>query len=96
MVFNKTFPRQVPGSNYPVWEEIKLTEDEERRVEEACQQANYQLMDVSLQEARSLAIKHGMNTEDNVARLAVALFEKRASHVVFWKENKAKEKFDQI
>ena len=26
--------------------------------------------------------------------LAIALFDKRASHQVFWKENRAKEKFD--
>ncbi len=94
MPFSKTFPRPVAGSNYPQWEEVYLTAGEEQQVEEECQRENYHLLDECLQEARSLAIKHGINNEDNVARLAIALFEKKASHVVYWKENKAKEKFD--
>ena len=36
------------------------------------------------------------NTGFNVTRLAIALFEKRASHIVFLKESKAKEKFDKL
>ena len=36
-----------------------------------------------------------VNESENVVRLAVALFEKRASHEIFFKENKAKEKFDE-
>ncbi len=52
-------------------------------------------MNTCLAEAKTVAIKHGVNTDDNVARIAIALFEKRASHVVFWKESKAKEKFDE-
>lgn len=94
MPFSKTFPRTLPGSTYPQWEEVYLTAEEERQVEEECQQQNYRLLDQCLEEARSLAIKHGINNEDNVARLAITLFEKKASHVVYWKESKAKEKFD--
>lgn len=94
MPFSKTFPKTVPGSNYPQWEEVYLSEEEEQQVEEECQRENHRLLDECLEEARSLAIKHGINNEDNVARLAIALFEKKASHAVFWKENKAKEKFD--
>lgn len=96
MPFSKTFPKTVPGSNYPQWEEIYLTEKEEQEAEEECNRENAQLLDQCLQEARNLAIRHGVNNEDNVARLAIALFEKRASHIVFWKENKAKEKFDRM
>ena len=51
-------------------------------------------MDECLSEAKSLAIKKGINEEVIVSNIAVALFEKRSSHVVFWKENKAKEKFE--
>ena len=32
--------------------------------------------------------------QTDVIRIAVALFEKRASHTVYWKESKAKDKFD--
>ena len=94
MPFSKTFPRTIPGSNYPVWEEVFLTPEEEKQVEEQCRKENFQLLDACLQEAKALAIKHGINTEENVTRLAIALFEKKASHVVYGKENKAKEKFD--
>ena len=96
MPFSKTFPKQVPGSNYPVWTEVTLTEDEEKSAAEECKRANFRILDECLQEAKSLAIKHGMNTEENQVRLAIALFEKRASHEVFWKENKAKEKFTSL
>ncbi len=95
MAFSKTFPKNVPGSNYPVWEEVFLTAEEELEVEEESRKTNFHLLDESLREAKALAIKHGINTEENVTQLAIALFEKRASHVVFWKESWAKEKFDQ-
>lgn len=94
MAFSKTFPKNVPGSNFPVWEEIFLTAEEEQEAEEECWQENFELMDNCLREAKALAIKHGVNSDENLVNLAVALFEKRASHVVFWKESKAKEKFD--
>ena len=95
MAFSKTFPKTVPGTNYPIWEEVFLTEEEERQVEETCRKSNFQIMDVSLQEAKILAIKHGMNEDNNLVQIARSLFEKKASHVIFWKESKAKEKFDQ-
>ena len=95
MPFSKTFPKTIPGSNYPQWEEIVLTVDEERQVEEDCKRENYRLLDESLREAKALAIKHAINTEENVTQLAIAFFEKRASHVVFLKESWAKEKFDE-
>lgn len=96
MVFSKTFPKTVPGSNYPSWEEVFLTEEEERLVEEKCRQNNFLLMNECLQEAKVLAIKNGVNDDHNVMGLAVALFDKRASHVVFWKESAAKEKFEKV
>ncbi len=95
MAFSKTFPRTIPGSNYPLWEEVFLTEEEERQAEERCRRENFQLMDECLQEAKMVAIKHAINEDQIRAQLAIALFEKRASHVVFWKESMAKEKFDQ-
>jgi len=95
MAFSKTFPKTVSGSNYPSWEEVFLSLAEEDQAEKECQKKNFLLMDECLLEARSLAIKKGINTDENVVQLAIALFEKRASHVVFWKEMRAKEKFDE-
>ncbi len=96
MPFSKTFPKNVPGSNYPVWEEITLTEEEERQVEQECKQENFRLLNRCLEESKALAIRHGVNTEENRVNLAISLFEKQASHLVFWKESKAKEKFDKM
>ncbi|MBI2019291.1 hypothetical protein HYS95_01310 [Candidatus Daviesbacteria bacterium] len=94
MAFSKAFPRQVSGSSSPVWEEVLLSEEEEKEAEEKCQRENFCLLDASLQEAKALAIKHGINSGANVTRMAIALFEKKASHQVFWKEKMAKEKFE--
>ena len=33
--------------------------------------------------------------QSDLINIAIALFEKRASHTVYWKESKAKEKFDE-
>lgn len=96
MAFSKKFPKDVPGSNYPVWEEIVLTEDEEKQVEEEAQREQFHLMDDCLKEAKTLAIKNQVNDDLNVTNLAIALFDKRSSHVIFLKENKAKEKFDRM
>ena len=94
MAFSKTFPRTVPGTNYPIWEEIYLTEEEERQIEEQCKRENFQLMDDCIKEAKILSIKNQMNEDEVISKIAIALFEKKASHIVFWKESKAKEKFD--
>jgi hypothetical protein len=95
MVFSKTFPKTVSGSTYPIWEEIFLTIEEENEVESLCREENFRILDESIRDARSLAIKNGMNSNENVTSLGIALFEKRASHEIFWKESKAKDKFDQ-
>jgi len=95
MAFSKAFPRTIPGNNYPVWEEVKLTTVEEKEVEEKCRKENFLILDECIREAKVLAIKNQINTEENVTNIAIALFEKRSSHEIFWKENKAKEKFDQ-
>ena len=95
MAFSKSFPRTLPGTNYPIWEEIFLTAEEEQQVEELCKKTNFQLMDESIREAKMLSIKNGMNEDHNIVAVAKSLFDKRASHLIFWKESKAKEKFDQ-
>ncbi len=95
MAFSKPFPKQVPGSNYPLWEEVTLDDQEEYEVEEICRRENMRLMDQALSDAKVLAIKHGINEDGIRATLAVSLFEKLASHVVFWKEHRTKERWDE-
>ena len=94
MPFSKTFPKTLPGSNYPVWEEVSLTEEEDISISEKCRKENFKILDECLQDAKMMAIKNAINEDVIVSNLAVALFEKRASHEVFWKESRAKEKFD--
>ena len=96
MAFSKTFPKTISGSNYPVWEEVVLNKEEEQQAEEDCRKDNFRILNECLEEAKAIAIRHGLNTDENRVKLAIALFEKRASHMVFWKENKAKEKFDKV
>jgi hypothetical protein len=95
MAFSKTFPKTVEGSNYPQWEEVYLTEEEEKQAEDDCRRENFRILDSCLEEAKMMAIKHGLNTDEIRTKFAIALFEKRASHVVFWKEKMTKEKFDE-
>jgi hypothetical protein len=95
MAFSKTFPKTIPGTNYPVWEEIFLTIAEEQEVEDLCKKANFLIMDDAIQEAKALMVKNGMNEDSNIVSIAKSLFDKRASHLIFWKESRAKEKFDQ-
>tara|TARA_Y100000310_G_scaffold343872_1_gene453613 strand:- start:7718 stop:8071 length:354 start_codon:yes stop_codon:yes gene_type:complete len=94
MTFSKTFPKTVKGSNYPQWEEIFLTKDEEHQVEEDCRIKNNHLFEECIFDAKQILQKKGLGEEQLIINTAIALFEKRASHVVFLKESKAKEKFD--
>jgi len=96
MAFSKTFPRKIAENAPPIWEEVFLTEEEEKEVEEMCRKTNFRLLDQSLEDAKHLAIKNGINTDEIRTNLAIALFEKRASHVIFCKDHKAKEKFDRM
>lgn len=95
MAFSKTFPKQIEGSNYPKWEEVKLTEEEERKVEEEARKENVIVMKQSIDDAKAIISEKGLKENNTgIMNLAVALFEKRASHSVYWKERLAKEKFD--
>jgi len=97
MAFSKKFPKTVEGSTYPVWEEITLTKEEEREVEKKCKEENLSLMRECISDAKKILVESGLNEkfQTNVVRLATTLFEKRASHAAFFKESKAKEKFDE-
>lgn len=95
MPFSKTFPKTIPGSNYPLWEEVTISEEEEKQIEEDCRRFNNQLFEECIFDAKLILQKKGLGEEPLIIQTAIALFEKRASHVVFWKESKAKEKFDE-
>jgi hypothetical protein len=94
MVFSKTFPREIEGSNYPKWEEMFLSAQEEREREQVARQENLYLIRQCIADARNiLTDEKMMDTQSQVLSLAMALFKKRASHAVYYKEEKCKEKF---
>lgn len=93
MTFSKRFPKKSKTSVYPQWEDTYLADEEEKGVEEKARQENINIMDECLADAEKIIRDNGLERSD-VAKLAIALFEKRASHTIWWKERKAKEKFD--
>lgn len=96
MVFSKSFPKKNLAG-YPEWEEIKLSDEEESAIDEFCRQENIVLMNQCIEDARNiLKEKRMMDHEEKLMDIAIALFDKRASHTVHWKEKKAKEKFDSL
>ncbi|MFC1648468.1 hypothetical protein ACFL1B_03330 [Nanoarchaeota archaeon] len=97
MVFQKAFPKRTDKTVYPRWEEVELDDKEELKVEEEARHYNTKLMSECIEDAKSIALKKGLKDyQTNVISIAIALFEKRASHQVWWKEKAAKEKFDSI
>ena len=95
MAFSKSFPRTTDKSVYPKWEEITLTDVEEKEQELIARKENIQKMKESIQDAQSIVKEKNLKPfQTNIVDMAIALFEKRASHEVYYKENKAKEKFD--
>ena len=95
MGFSKSFPRTLKGSTYPVWEEIFITADEEKEQEHNCRKENIKLMEQCIEDAKSIVERKNLKDyQTDTINIALSLFDKRASHSVYWKENKAKEKFD--
>jgi len=97
MAFSKSFPKTTDKSSYPVWEEIFLTEEEEKEEENKSREENVNIMKECIDDAKNLIESKGFKGyKEDILQVAVALFEKRASHTVYAKERRAKEKFDQL
>ena len=97
MGFSKSFPRTVEGSTYPIWEEIKLNGKEEKEEEAKCRKENISLMKECIEDVNGvMKDKNLKDFQSDLIKIAISLFEKRASHAVYWKESRAKEKFDEM
>jgi hypothetical protein len=97
MPFSKSFPKTTGKSNYPVWEEVYLTEDEEQEQEKLARHQNIKRMQECIDDAKRIMEYNGLKRyQSNMIHLAVSLFDKRGSHEIYFKENKAKEKFDSL
>jgi hypothetical protein len=95
MPFSKNFPKNVEGSSYTRWEEVFLTETEDSEEKKKCREENIQLMSECINDAREIILKQEMkNFDPNVIEVAKSLFDKRASHEIYFKEARAKKKFD--
>ena len=93
MVFSKSFPREL-NTGSTKWEEMFLTAQEEREREQVARQENLFLVRQCVADARNvLKDEKMMDMQSHVLSLAMTLFRKRASHAVFYKEEKCKEKF---
>lgn len=96
MVFSKSFPKTTKSSTYPIWEEIYLTEDEETQVEKQNRDDVTRVMKECIDDSKQIISDKSLKDyQSDVISIAISLFEKRASHTVFKKEQKAKEKFDE-
>jgi hypothetical protein len=94
MVFSKTFPREIEGSNFPKWEEIFLSAQEEREREQVARQEFLFLIRQCVADARNiLKDENMMDMQSHVLSIALALFKKRANHTVYYKEEQCKQKF---
>ena len=96
MAFKKAFPKTTDKSVYPRWSEIELTAEEEKEQEELARKANIVLMKDCLDDAKHIFKEKELKKyQSDIVNMAISLFEKRASHQVYWKERKAKQKFDE-
>ena len=94
MVFSKAFPREIDGSNYPRWEEIFLSAQEEREREQVARQENLYLIRQCIADARNVIKDEKlMDMQSHVLSIALSLFKKRATHAVYYKEEECKKKF---
>ena len=93
MAHSKSFPREEGNSTR--WEEVSLTLAEEQAEEERARKENTRLMRQCLDDAGS--VMRGKNLQQyqsDMVLLAVTLFGKRASHAVYWKDSRCREKFE--
>lgn len=95
MAFTKSFPKRSDKSVYPRWEDITLSDEEEKNIEEKASKENIKILSQCIDDARKIFIDKSLKEyQTNVISVAVALFEKRASHAVYWKEKELREIFE--
>ena len=95
MVFSKRFPKSTK-KGFTEWTEVGLTDAEEKIEEQRAREGNIRLMEECVDDAKRIIKEKGLKRyQTDLVSIAIALFDKRASHAVYWKERKAKEKFQE-
>ena len=95
MSFTKSFPKERPAT---AWQEVVLTPHEEQQVASVAYSEHLQLLERCLLDTLEMVRTCGLSEQgivldfSGLCQLSVALFEKSASHVVFFKERACKEK----
>ncbi len=93
MTFSKQFPKTFEGLTK--WQEVFLSYEEEITAEDNVRKENIKLMKECIKDAKSIMDNTGLKDyQSDLISIAKSLFEKRSSHEIYWKEKKAKEKFD--
>jgi len=94
MSFRKRFPVEKEGG-YTSWVEVDLSASEEDGVDTKARSENIKLYQQCIADATQIITTASMRDYDNnIIAVATALFEKRASHVAYHKEEFAREKLD--
>ena len=74
-----------------------MTEEEEKAVEQESREENVKLFRECIEDAKKIMQEKSLKDyQTDLVHIAISLFEKRASHSIYWKESKAKEKFDKM
>lgn len=95
MPFSKSFAKTSDKSPYTKWIEVYLTESEDLEQDELARQVNIKLMKECIADAKNIIETENLKRyQMDLVNIAISLFEKRASHSIYFKEHKAKEKFD--
>ena len=95
MVFSKRFPK-TNKRGFADWIEVDLTDAEEKIEEQRAREENIKLMEECIDDAKRIVREKGLKRyQTDLISIAISLFDKRASHSVYWKERKAKEKFQE-
>jgi hypothetical protein len=97
MPFSKSFAKTSEKSPYTKWVEVYLNQAEDLEQDELARQVNIKLMKECMADAKNIIETENLKRyQMDLVHIAIALFEKRASHAIYFKENKAKEKFDRM
>ena len=95
MTFSKSFPRTDKKTTYPIWEEIVLNDKEEKDVEDLARKETVLQMKRCIEQAKQIMNETNLkHYQSDLIHIAISLFEKQASHSVYWKEQACKDKFD--
>lgn len=96
MGFKKRLPYQKAEGSYTSWIEIELDEETEKNAEDKARDDHIKQYKECLDDAREIALSSGVKAFDqNVINIANTLFEKRSSHVAYYKEDAAQDMFNE-